>query len=180
MKKQKIQLLALGVILVLVLIAFLVLRHRQETESESDQEYTSYSVLSLSEDEPGCFTVINEGEIFVFMKGEDGWESEGRTADMLNQDTLEAMLAQVVSLRADDRIEDVSDLSEFGLMQPQVSVILTMADGTEYQLAFGDYNEMMGVYYLGLNNSNVVYTTPLNIKGSFQITWEELETDSSS
>lgn len=174
MKKQKIQLLILGIIIILVLIAFLVLRHWQETESESDREYTSYPVLSLSEDELESFTVMNEREAFPFVKGEDGWESEGRTADMLNQDTLDAMLAQVVSLYADDRIEGVSDLSGFGLAQPEVSVILTMTDGTEYQLAFGDYNEMTGVYYLGLNNSDVVYTTPLNIKGSFQITWEKL------
>ena len=174
MKKQKIQLLILGIILVIVLATFLFLRHRGDAKNEADEEDTSYSVLSLSEEELKSFTIINAGEAFAFVKGEDGWESDERTADTLNQDTLESMLAQVMSLRANDRIEGVSDLSAFGLMQPEVSVTLTMADGSEYQLAFGDYNEMTGVYYLGLNGSDVVYTTPLNIKGSFQITWEKL------
>lgn len=173
MKKQKIQLFILALILILVLAVFLILRYRPEKDG-AEQEDTSYSVLSLSKEELKSFTIISAGETFAFIKGESGWESDERTAGMLDQDTLESMLAQVMSLRADGRIENVSDLSGFGLAQPEVAVILVMADGTEYRLAFGDYNEMTGVYYMGLNSSDVVYTTPLNIKGSFQVTWEKL------
>lgn len=175
MKKQKLQLLILGIILIIVLAAFLILRNRQSAQDDGEEGITSYEVISVAEEEVSGFTVENAGEVFTFTKGENGWEAVQRTANMLNQDALEAMLVQITSLRADDRIERVSDLSGFGLEEPEVSATLIMADGTEYRLAFGDYNEMAGVYYLGLNGSDVVYTTPLNIKGSFQITWEKVE-----
>lgn len=175
MKKQKTQLLFLGIILIIVLSAFLILRSRQSAQIDGEAETTSYEVISVSGEELSGFMVENAGEVYAFTKRENGWEAERRTADMLNQDTLEAMLAQITSLRADDRIEGVSDLSGFGLEEPEVSVTLVLTDGTEYRLAFGDYNEMAGVYYLDLNGSDVVYTTPLNIKGSFQITWEKVE-----
>lgn len=175
MKKQKMQLLLLGIILIIVLAAFLILRSRQSAQDDGKEGTTSYEVISVPEEELAGFTVENAGEIFAFTKGENGWKADQRTANMLNQDTLEGMLAQIISLRADDRIEGVSDLSGFGLEEPEVSVTLMLMDGTEYRLAFGDYNEMAGIYYLGLYGSDVVYATPLNIKGSFQITWEKVE-----
>lgn len=175
MKKQKIQLLFLGIILIIVLSAFLILKSRQSAQDNAEEEIVSYEVISVSEEELACFTVENAGEIYAFTKGEEGWEAEQRPADMLDQDTLEAMLAQITSLRAGDRIEGVSDLSGFGLEEPEVSVTLKLKNDTEYRLAFGDYNDMTGVYYLCLSGSDIVYTTPLNIKGSFQITWEKVE-----
>ena len=175
MKKQKMQLLLLGIILIIVLAAFLILRSRQSVQNDKEEQTASYEVISIREEKLEGFTVENMGEVYAFKKGENGWETDQRTADMLNQDTLEAMLAQITSLRADDRIEGVSDLSGFGLEKPEVFVTLILTDGTEYRLAFGDYNEMAGVYYLGLNGSDVAYTTPINIKGSFRITWEKVE-----
>lgn len=175
MKKQKMQLLLLGITLIFVLAAFLILRSRQSAQDNKEEQTASYEVISVPEEELKGFTVENMGEVYAFIKGENGWETDQRAANMLNQDTLEAMLAQVTSLRADDRIEGVSDLSGFGLEEPEVSVTLILMNGTKYRLAFGDYNEMAGVYYLGLDGSDVVYTTPLNIKGSFRITWEKVE-----
>lgn len=175
MKKQKMQLIFLGIVLIIVLAAFLILRSRQSAQDDEEEENTSYGVISVEEEELVGFTVENAGEVYAFTKGENGWEADQRTANMLNQDTLEAMLAQITSLRADDRIEGVSDLSGFGLDKPEVSVTLILTNGTEYRLAFGDYNEMTGVYYMGLDGSDAVYATPLNIKGSFQITWEKVE-----
>lgn len=174
MKKQKTQLLFLGIILIIVLSTFLMLKNNQSAQDDGEK-ITSYEVVSVSEEELSGFTVENAGEVYAFTKGENGWGAEQRTVNMLNQDTLEAMLAQIISLRADDRIEGVLDLSEFGLEEPEVYVTLILTNGMEYRLAFGDYNEMTGVYYLGLDDSDVVYTTPLNIKGSFQITWEKVE-----
>lgn len=175
MKKQKIQLLLLGIILIIVLAAFLILKNSQSAKEDEEEKTTSYEVISVAEEELAGFTVENAGEVFAFTKGENGWETDQRTASMLNQDILEGLLTQITSLRSDDRIEGVSDLSGFGLEEPEVSVTLILTDGTEYRLAFGDYNEMAGIYYLGLNGSDVIYTTPLNIKGSFQITWEKVE-----
>ena len=175
MEKQKKQLIILCALIIFVLAAFFILRGGKEAEDEIVEENSSYTVLSLSEADLNSFTVNNAGNIYAFIKGENGWYTTDKTADMLNQDTLEAMLAQILSFKADDRIEGVRDLSQFGLSGAEVSVELVLTDGTQYQLAFGDYNEMMGIYYLALNGSDTVYTTPINIKGSFCITWDKVE-----
>ena len=184
MKKQKIQLFVMvGALLVLV-AAFLGVKsynaHLKEKDSlESQPEYT---ILDLNEEDVNGFSFTNEYGSYSFEKNSDdegniSWVCLEETDLNLDSDKVSSVLDSVLFIQADTCIEDVSDLEQYGLSDPAVSVSITTGNGENYTLLCGDYNGITSKYYMSLDGESVVYALDSDIGGDFNILPDDLVVD---
>ena len=184
MKKQKIQLLVMVGALLVLLAAFFGVKiynsHLEEQESlESEPKYT---VLDLDENDVNGFSFDNEYGSYSFEKSSDdegniSWVCLEEADLNLDSDKISSVLNSALFIQADTCIEDVSDLEQYGLAEPVVSVSITMGNGESYTLLCGDYNGITSKYYLSLDGESVVYMSDSDIGGDFNILPDDLVVD---
>lgn len=66
----------------------------------------------------------------VFEKKDDSWVKKDETAFPVNQTTLDSAASALEKVEADRVLENVDDLTEYGLDSPSNSVTVTTDDGT--------------------------------------------------
>lgn len=184
MKKQKVQLLVMVIGLIVLVAAFFGVKsynaHLEEKESlKSEPEYT---VLDLDEDEIDVFSFANEYGSYSFEKSSDddgniSWTCLEEADLNLDSYKVSSVLKSALFIQADTCIEDVSDLEQYGLADPVVSVSITTGNGESYTLLCGDYNGITGKYYLSLDGESVVYASDSDIGGDFNILPDDLVVD---
>ena len=167
MNKQKKQLLLLLLVLILAIVAFLfVSKMPDEDETE---EAVSYTVTDLEPENVSKLVFTNDTGTYTLTKQEDGtWMYEGdKTLDM-DETAVENLISKVSALTSEDKIEQVKDVSEYGLDEPVVTILVS--DGTNsYTMLVGDYNDVTYTYYMCLENDmETVYTTTSYSISSFQ------------
>ena len=158
MKKGKWKkLLLLLLIFVLILAAYLILKNKnQRTEEENSG---TQIIQEKSENIAGISFQI-QGETEKFSRTENGWSKEGNPDFPVNTDALEKLLENILSLKADRVLENVDQLSQYGLEQPSYTVCLAEEDGTETEILLGKQNSATGDYYVSLaEQKNTVYVT---------------------
>lgn len=184
MKKQKVQLLVMVLGLIVLVAAFFGVKiyntHLEEAESlESEPKYT---VLELDEDEVDGFSFVNEYGSYSFEKSSDdegniSWVCLEEADLNLDSDKVYSMLNSALFIQADTCIEDVSDLEQYGLADPAISVSITTGNGESYTLLCGDYNGITSKYYLSLDGASVVYASDSDIGSKFNILPDDLVVD---
>ncbi|MBD5520592.1 MAG: DUF4340 domain-containing protein [Lachnospiraceae bacterium] len=184
MKKQKIQLLVMVVGVLVLVAAFFGVKmynaHVEENESlENEPEYT---VLDLDEDDINGFSFVNEYGSYSFEKSSDdegniSWSCLEEAELNLDSNKVSSVLDSALFIQAYTRIEDVSDLEQYGLAEPAVSVSITTGNGENYTLLCGDYNGITSKYYLSLDGGSVVYALDSDIGGDFNILPDDLVVD---
>ena len=167
MNKQKKQLLLLLLVLILAIVAFLfVSKMPDEDETE---EAVSYTVTDLEPENVSKLVFTNDTGTYTLTKQEDGtWIYEGdKTLDM-DETAVENLISKVSALTSEDKIEQVKDVSEYGLDEPVVTILVS--DGTNsYTMLVGDYNDVTYTYYMCLENDmETVYTMTSYSISSFQ------------
>lgn len=169
MKNQKkIAIILIG-IAALVCIAYFVVRSYQTNESKGQPligNYTAYSTGSRTITEirgtcvGGSFDVVRR----------DGMWSYADSPDTLDTGRVSRMESLLISIPAERELEQVEDLSVYGLENPQLTIELTFEDGSENTLNIGFYNSMIDQYYLRVDDSRTVYTVDPAIYSSFAVT----------
>ncbi len=85
-----------------------------------------------------------------------------------DQDTMNSLLASLNPLNADKLVEDhPTDLSQFGLKDPGLTVAVTTSDGKTRTILAGDDLPTGGSTYAKLEDESKVYTIPSYSKSSF-------------
>lgn len=197
MKKQKIQLIVMLLLLVILAAAYLGVRYynsKQEKAEDAENE-SAYTVLELNKEDVKAFSFTNESGTYEFEKtdGEDGEENWTCIQDKelkMDASKVSSLLNNVISLKADDRIENVSDWEQYGLSGgddaqagsedtagPSVIVKITTQNEESYELWFGDYNEVAEVYYMCIYGESYVYILNTDIASDFDITPQDLEAE---
>ncbi|MDD6811305.1 MAG: DUF4340 domain-containing protein [Lachnospiraceae bacterium] len=176
MKKQKIQLLILGVLLVLVIAAFFGVRsYNNRLAEEKTSEENLYTVLSLTKEDVAEFSFSGGGDMVSLIKEDDVWNAVGDSSIELDQDKIRSLLDYVVDIQAELEIEGVTDFSQYGFDDPLATVTIKLQDDTVYEIVFGHFNEITSQYYLKLEGSDTVYGLSSNLGYHFQITLDDLK-----
>ncbi len=113
-------------------------------------------------------------ESLSMSRGSDGWQITGRPGLPLEgrrMDTLLGYFQEVMALRTIR--EGVTDLAEYGLDQPTLTLTLSTKDGDKTYL-FGDENSYYEGYYCMLRGSDTVYLLDYRYVSAFDVTVEEL------
>ena len=144
-------------VLMLLIGGYFLLQQYNKKQAEKEEE-NKIQVAEIDADAIEAFSYQLDGETLSFTKTDDNWSYDQNTE--LHMDNEE--------------IDDVTDLSEYGLDAPSNVITVTTADQT-YTFTVGDHNATANCYYFMTDQQpDVVYTMTSGLCGSFRETADEL------
>ena len=127
--------------------------HQDQKESEEDSE-ESTTVFTASTDNIKSLDFMVDDTETTFEKDDDSWVKNDETDFPVNQTTLDSAASAIASVDSDRVLEDVDDLSEYGLDSPSNTIkIVTKSDEEDGDditttLYVGDENSSTSQYYV--------------------------------
>lgn len=175
MKKKQRQMI--GMLLALVVLAAVFLGIRQYNKNiasaTSTTEDTQETVLDVNSDDITSFRYVYEGETYAFEKEDETWYYTDDHSLNLNQDRIKAMILKVAPLKADQVIGNVTDMSQYGLADPDRTIQYETADRSVI-INVGNLNSMTSQYYIAFPSEMKVYVVTTNVVTGFNYTLEDL------
>lgn len=167
----------IGMLLALVVLAAVFLGIRQYNKNiasaTSTTEDTQETVLDVNSDDITSFRYVYEGETYAFEKEDDTWYYTDDHSLNLNQDRIKAMILKVAPLKADQVIGNVTDMSQYGLADPERTIQYETADRSVI-INVGNLNSMTSQYYIAFPSEMKVYVVATNVVTGFNYTLEDL------
>ena len=127
--------------------------HQEQKESEEDSE-GSTTVFTASTDNIKSLDFMVDDTETTFEKDDDSWVKKDETDFPVNQTTLDSAASAIASVDSNRVLEDVDDLSEYGLDSPSNTIkIVTKSDEEDGDditttLYVGDENSSTSQYYV--------------------------------
>ena len=173
MKKQRKQFVLLLIVLVLLVGGYLALNaYNEKKANEVPVDETVY-LTRLESDSIIRLDYTYEGESYVFVKEEDTWKYEEDASLNLNQNRLNTMASRLVAIKIQKQIDNVTDLSQYGLEEPEKTITFATASES-YTILVGDYNKVENGCYICEPEGTTVYFVPNIVKSAFNTHLEEL------
>ena len=124
----------------------------EKTESSSEEE-SKTEVFSVKTDDIKSLGFIVDKKAVTFEKKDVSWVKKDETAFPVNQTTLDSAASAIETVEADRVLEDVEDLTEYGLDSPSNTVTVDTADGTT-KFNIGDENTSTNQYYISKDDDD--------------------------
>lgn len=125
----------------------------KEEKTESSEEESKTEVFSVKTDDIKSLEFIVDKKEVTFEKKDDSWVKKDETAFPVNQTTLDSAASAIKKVEADRVLEDVEDLTEYGLDSPSNTVTVDTADGTT-KFNIGDENTSTNQYYISKDDDD--------------------------
>lgn len=155
MAKQKKQVIILAIILAAAPIAFFAAKkYTEKQEAAEDKSYTAYSADS---DDILKITCTGKDITGYTISDESGSWTFADTGAAVDEDVTSSILDTLGGIDSTTYLKDVTDMDQYGINDPQMTVTVTDKDGNETTLTFGDYNSVTGEYYLRIDDQNILY-----------------------
>ena len=148
MRRRAKKLIALCAALAILLglyasVATLTAEPEGESEPVTVAALTAEDLVSLS------WTNTDDGTLeLVRNSADEDWSYAGDSEFPVDQNYPQAMLDALQEVSASVEIDQPSDLADYGLETPGLTITATGSDGSETVFSIGDENEMTGEYYL--------------------------------
>jgi len=171
MKKQKKQLIVMLLVLALLAVGYVLLQRYNASKEKENATDTTEQLFDQFGNETDSSQVTElsyyvDGELCSFIKEGDVWKAKEDKELTIKQSPVNTMVSSVVGTYIVSRLEDVTDLSQYGLKEPVNTITLKVA-GTEHVIKVGDSNEMTSCLYLQMDDSSIVYVVSSGIPNSF-------------
>ena len=175
MKKKQRQMIGMLLALVVLAAAFLGIRqyNKNASSATSITEDTQETVLDVNSDDITSFRYVYEGETYAFEKKDETWYYTDDHSLNLNQERIKAMILKVAPLKADQVIENVTDMSQYGLANPERTIQYETADRSVI-INVGNLNSMTSQYYIAFPSEMKVYAVTTNVVTGFNYTLDDL------
>lgn len=175
MKKKQRQMIGMLLALVVLAAVFLGIRqyNKNASSAASTTEDTQETVLDVNTDDITSFRYVYEGETYAFEKEDETWYYTDDHSLNLNQDRIKAMILKVAPLKADQVIGNVTDMSQYGLADPDRTIQYETADRSVI-INVGNLNSMTSQYYIAFPSEMKVYVVATNVVTGFNYTLEDL------
>ena len=175
MKKKQRQMIGMLLALVVLAAAFLGIRqyNKNASSATSTTEDIQETVLDVNSDDVTSFSYVYEGETYAFEKEDDTWYYTDDHSLNLNQERIKAMILKVAPLKADQVIENVTDMSQYGLADPERTIQYETADRSVI-INVGNLNSMTSQYYIAFPSEMKVYVVATNVVTGFNYTLDDL------
>ena len=166
-----------GMLLALVVLAaaFLGIRqyNKNASSTASTTEDTQETVLDVNSDDITSFSYVYDGETYSFEKEDDTWYYTDDHSLNLKQERIKAMIQKVAPLKVNQVIENVTDMSQYGLTNPERTIQYETADRSVI-INVGDLNSMTSQYYIAFPSEMTVYAVNTNVVTGFNYTLDDL------
>ena len=175
MKKKQRQMIGMLLALVVLAAAFLGIRqyNKNASSTTSTTEDTQETVLDVNSDDITSFSYVYEGETYSFEKEDDTWYYADDHSLNLKQERIKAMLLKVAPLKVNQVIENVTDMSQYGLTNPERTIQYETADRSVI-INVGNLNSMTSQYYIAFPFEMTVYAVTTNVVTGFNYTLDDL------
>lgn len=150
MKKRTTLIILVAVLVVGIGGYFLVSALTGQPET-APEETTPQKIAEL---DAGTITAMRWqflGEDLRLEKQGDAWTYPADDAFPLTASVPTAMVTAAAGLQAVETVNGAGELSEYGLDEPGLTVVITTADGSETTFTVGSYNSFKEAYYLQMN-----------------------------
>ena len=156
-KRKKKQLIFIFVCFTVILAAYLGSKYYQNHLPVDDEE-DEISVLDIDTSLVNEIGITNGEETINLQKDNDTWKCVDDKDFTIDSTKLQVFLDAAGSITSELKIENVTDMSQYGLDHPSLSISLQW-DSNLYTIYIGDRNTVAGgVYYLKINDEDTVYT----------------------
>ena len=175
MKKKQRQMIGMLLALVVLAAAFLGIRqyNKNASSTTSTTEDTQETVLDVNSDDITSFSYVYEGGTYSFEKEDDIWYYADDHSLNLKQERIKAMLLKVAPLKVNQVIENVTDMSQYGLTNPERTIQYETADRSVI-INVGNLNSMTSQYYIAFPSEMTVYAVTTNVVTGFNYTLDDL------
>lgn len=158
MKKYKSLIILLAVLVVLV-VAYVVTGQLKKKSAEKENEEKQIAVLDMSDITSIQYT--NGTDTMWFIKEDGTWYSESDKEFPLQQSSLKTMAETFGTLSANRELTDGDTLADYGLEEPQYTIMLKNADGEEQNIYIG--NAAGEDYYMTVGDKEKIYTVDYSV-----------------
>lgn len=169
MKRKPITLLVGVAVIAGLTGAYVVLKsHNEKIEEAALEEASGEEILSVDSDSISKISFYINGMEETFCLEEGQWKLERDKTFPVDNSKIFASVTQLAPLQAVRILENVEDVSEYGLDEPQNVITLVDANGQETKVTIGDTNSGTGNDYLMLGeDETVVYTVEDILRTTF-------------
>ncbi|WP_342755891.1 DUF4340 domain-containing protein [Kineothrix sedimenti] len=174
MKKQKIQLTVILILLIATAAAYAGVKYYNNNHTE-EEETASYTITQDDASSVKELSLTNDNGELSFTKEGDVWYENSDKTVSIDAGALENIIEEAVSVTSEDVIENVEDMSQYGLDNPEITVTYTTENGN-ITLEIGDYNSAVSKYYVCVKGENMVYTMDSTARDSFTKSLDDLKT----
>lgn len=182
-KKQALTLVGLCVLLIAGVCLYFLMPKGEDSDSEGEESKTeTVRVVNIDSEKITAISIQSEGEDDISLKKqEDTWKLEEMPEAPVDKDVVEGLFECLSPVTATKELAGgESELSEYGLDKPQMTVNISTSDGKEYEIRFGDTVPVSGGNYGMTADSEAVYTfndtlfNSLHVEKNSLITKEEV------
>ena len=139
--------------------------------ADPEEEADPVTVAALDPDTLTSLSWTNssDGTLELTRAGKDtDWSYAGDSDFPVNQSYPQAMLDALTEVSASLAIDNPSDLEEYGLENPGLTITATDSDGTVTSFSLGDQNEVTSEYYLSCSaDEGQIYLVDDTLAGAF-------------
>lgn len=159
MKKKKSLKLLICLIVFVLLIALYIGMKKRDLKEEESEEASLIEVTALDTENITGLSFYIDNEQVSFTKKDEIWMMEEEESFPLDDSVITSILEEAATINANRKLENISDLSEFGLENPLNIITLINSDGTITTIEIGEKNTTTNNTYISLNHEkNTIYT----------------------
>ncbi len=157
------------------IIASVTKEDEADTSSSSDITITDFGAKSVA-----LMRWNYTGKEFSLTKTDDVWYDETNLKFPVAQNYPSSMSSEIASMTATRKLTDVTNLAEYGLDKPALSVSIMTDTGGELSFVFGDQNSVSGEYYMQYSQGSIfepnsdVYLVKEQAVKAFSYTMDQL------
>ena len=175
MKKQRKQLIIMAAFLGFLIIAYFGLNVYNDAQAKKEEEEQTIVVTDFDYEDVVAFSYDYNDETYSFTKSGDVWSYDADAEFDVDESLVESMLAIAGSLLGEEMITEYEAVDTYGFDEPQKTVSLTMSDGSTVTIQAGDYNNMVGSYYLMVEGDGNLYLVDSTLLYTFEVSYTSLE-----
>ena len=163
------RLLLLLALLLAAIGVYVGLSRSGEEDAAPEGPETDFTAAAIPSDTVTALSWENAARTISFQRTDGIWTCTSDKRHPTDEDSVrfDNMLQALSDVTATRYIEDVSDISEYGLDLPQTVISVTQADGNVTQFTIGDQNPVVGDYYLQVSGDGGVYLIDSKLPDAF-------------
>ena len=172
MKKKIIMLVVAVFVLAALILAYYSVKLGRSDETESKE-----TLLELTVDKIQAISwTPKDGEKLSFHRIDGQWSYDGDRELELDQTAMNTVCSGLTGVTVYQKLEDVTDLAQYGLDEPEYVLEVTDTEGNTTEVALGDENDAVSSLYVYKDgDEKTVYSVMATLKTAIAKELEELK-----
>ena len=161
-------LLLMFVFAILIALYFLMGYFNEQAEQKSENSSMIPEFAGIDLEAVDTFSYDYDGALQTFLKSGEDWIYAEDESITLNTAMVDSMLKVLENLQYEKVVADtLVTSSEYGFDQPEMTVTVSLSDGTQKILYIGSKNPMVQQYYAVAEGDDKIYTIDSQVLQAF-------------